>query len=92
MNRDILAAYVVMSVMVTVGVLAVFIGALRGNPDATIVGVLTGVYAAIIGTVMVGRSELKREIQEGKEEIKDVHTWSKINCCFVTVRLKVRVC
>ena len=45
MNRDVLG-YMAMSVMATVGVLAIAIGAARNNPDAILVGILTGVYAA----------------------------------------------
>ncbi len=71
MNREILS-YVVMSIMATVGVLAVFIGASRHNPDAIIVGILTGVYAAIIGIVTSAKSELKKEVKEVKEEIKNL--------------------
>ena len=43
MNRDILS-YIVMSIMATVGVLAIAIGAARDNPDAILVGILTGDY------------------------------------------------
>jgi hypothetical protein len=71
MNRDILA-YVVMSIMATVGILAVFIGASRNNPDAILVGILTGVYATIIGNVTSAKRELKKEIKEVKEETKDL--------------------
>ncbi len=71
MNREILG-YVVMSIMATVGVLAVFIGASRNNPDAIIVGILTGVYATIIGTVTSAKSELKKEIKDTKEQIRDL--------------------
>lgn len=71
MNRDILA-YAVMSIMATVGVLAVAIGAARNNPDAILVGILTGVYAAIIGTSTSATRELKKEIKEIKEEIKNL--------------------
>ena len=78
MNREILG-YVVMSIMATVGVLAVFIGASRNNPDAIIVGILTGVYATIIGTVTSAKSELKKEIKEVKEEIKELRNSPKTN-------------
>ena len=78
MNKDILS-YVVMSIMATVGVLAVFIGASRNNPDAIIVGILTGVYATIVGTVTSAKSELKKEIKEVKEEIKELRKSPKIN-------------
>ena len=71
MNREVLA-YAVMSIMATVGVLAVAIGAARDNPDAIIVGILTGVYATIIGIVTSAKSELKREIKAVKEEIKEL--------------------
>ena len=70
MNRDI-PGYVAMSTMATVGVLAIAIGAARNNPDAIIVGILTGVYATIIGTVTSAKRELKKQIQEMKEEIKE---------------------
>ena len=69
MNRDILG-YVVMSIMATVGVLAVFIGAARNNPDAILVGILTGVYATIIGTATSAKRELRKELEQIREEIK----------------------
>ncbi len=78
MNREILG-YVVMSIMATVGVLAILIGASRNNPDAIIVGILTGVYATIIGTVTSAKSELKKEIKEVKEEIKELRNSPKTN-------------
>ncbi|MBA7480540.1 hypothetical protein ES707_16002 [subsurface metagenome] len=78
MNREILG-YVVMSIMATVGVLAIAIGASRNNPDAIIVGILTGVYATIIGTVTSAKSELKKEIKEVKEEIKELRNSPKTN-------------
>ncbi len=71
MNRDILS-YAVMSIMATVGVLAVFIGAARNNPDAILVGILTGVYATIIGTTTSATRELKRELEQIKEEVKNL--------------------
>ena len=71
MNRDILS-YVVMSIMATVGVLAIAIGASRNNPDAIIVGILTGVYATIIGTATSSKRELGREIKAVKEEIREL--------------------
>ncbi len=76
MNREILG-YVAMSIMATVGVLAVAIGASRNNPDAIIVGILTGVYATIIGIVTSAKSELKKEIKEVKEEIKNLRGMAK---------------
>jgi len=76
MNREILS-YVVMSIMATVGVLAVAIGASRNNPDAIIVGILTGVYAAIIGTTTSAKRELKKELGELKEEIKNLRGMAK---------------
>ena len=78
MNRDILS-YVVMSIMATVGVLAIFIGASRNNPDAIIVGILTGVYATIIGTVTSAKSELKKEIKEVKEQVRELRKSPKSN-------------
>ncbi|MHC4639585.1 MAG: hypothetical protein ACYTBP_16390 [Planctomycetota bacterium] len=78
MNRDILS-YVVMSIMATVGVLAIAIGASRNNPDAIIVGILTGIYAAIIGTVTSSKRELRREIKAVKEEIRELRNSPKIN-------------
>jgi len=78
MNKEILS-YVVMSIMATVGVLAVVIGAARNNPDAIIVGILTGVYAAIIGTVTSAKSELKKEIKQVKEEIRELRKSPKTN-------------
>ena len=78
MNRDILS-YVVMSIMATLGFLAVAIGTSRNNPDAIIVGILTGVYATIIGTVTSPKSELKKEIKEVKEEIKELRNSPKTN-------------
>ena len=71
MNRDILG-YVVMSIMATVGVLAVFIGAARNNPDAILVGILTGVYATVIGTTTSAKRELKRELEQIRGEIKNL--------------------
>ncbi|MGD8499491.1 MAG: hypothetical protein PVJ86_02525 [Phycisphaerales bacterium] len=71
MNRDILA-YVVMSIMATVGVLAVAIGGARNNPDAVLVGILTGVYATIIGTSTSATRGLKKEIKAVKEQIKNL--------------------
>lgn len=76
MNRAILS-YVVMSIMATVGVLAVAIGAARNNPDAIIVGILTGVYATIIGTVTSAKSELKKELEQIKEEVKNLRGMAK---------------
>ena len=78
MNREILS-YVVMSIMATVGVLAIAIGAAGDNPDAIIVGILTGVYAAIMGTVTSAKSELKREIKHVKEEVKELHKLPETN-------------
>jgi len=78
MNRDILS-YVVMSIMATVGVLVIAIGASRNNPDSIIVGILTGVYATIIGTVTSAKRELKKEIKEVKEEIKKLRNSPKTN-------------
>ena len=78
MNREILG-YVAMSIFATVGVLAVAIGASRNNPDAIIVGILTGVYAAIIGTTTSAKSELKKEIKEVKEQIKELCKSPKTN-------------
>lgn len=78
MNREILG-YVAMSIMATVGVLAVAIGASRNNPDAIIVGILTGVYATIIGTTTSATRELKKEIKEVKEEIKELRNSPKTN-------------
>ena len=78
MNREILG-YVAMSIFATVGVLAIAIGASRNNPDAIIVGILTGVYATIIGTVTSAKSELKKEIKEVKEEIKELRNSPKTN-------------
>jgi len=72
-------SYVVMSIFATVGVLAVFIGASRNNPDAIIVGILTGVYATIIGTATSSKRELKKEIKEVKEEIKELRNSPKTN-------------
>ncbi|MHC4146588.1 MAG: hypothetical protein ACYSUD_17660 [Planctomycetota bacterium] len=71
MNRDILG-YAVMSIMATVGVLAVLIGAARNNPDAILVGILTGVYATIIGTTTSAKRELRKELEQMKEEIKNL--------------------
>ncbi|UCE47224.1 MAG: hypothetical protein JSW47_16670 [Phycisphaerales bacterium] len=71
MNRDILG-YIVMSIMATVGVLAVFIGAARNNPDAILVGILTGVYATIIGTTTSAKRELKKELEQIRGEIKNL--------------------
>ena len=76
MNKDILS-YAVMSIMATVGVLAIAIGASRNNPDAIIVGILTGVYAAIIGTVTSAKSELKKELEQIKEEVKNLRGMAK---------------
>ena len=76
MNRAILS-YVVMSIMATVGVLAVAVGAARNNPDAIIVGILTGVYATIIGTVTSAKSELKKELEQIKEEVKNLRGMAK---------------
>ena len=78
MNREILS-YVVMSIMATVGVLAVAIGAARNNPDAIIVGILTGVYATIVGTVTSAKSELKKEIKEVKEQVRELRKSPKSN-------------
>ena len=78
MNRDILN-YFVMSIMATVGVLAIAIGASRNNPDAIIVGILTGVYAAIIGTVTSSKRKLRREIIKVKEEINELRNSTKTN-------------
>jgi hypothetical protein len=72
MNRDILG-YAAMSIMATVGVLAVFIGAARNNPDAILVGILTGAYATIIGTTTSAKRELKKELEQIRGEIKDLH-------------------
>ena len=69
MNRGEILSYVGMSIMATVGVLAVAIGVSRNNPDVIIGGILTGVYATIIGTVTSAKSELRKEI---KEEIKNL--------------------
>lgn len=77
MNREILG-YVVMSIMATVGVLAIAIGSARNNPHAIIVGILTGVYAAIIGTTMSAKRELKKELGEIKEEIKNLRGMAKV--------------
>jgi len=71
MNRYILGN-VVTSIMATVAVLAVAIGAARNNPDAILVGILTGVYATIVGTSTSATRELKKEIKEIKEEIKNL--------------------
>ncbi|MHC4166531.1 MAG: hypothetical protein ACYSWQ_06205 [Planctomycetota bacterium] len=71
MNRDILG-YAVMSIMATVGVLAVLIGAARNNPDAILVGILTGVYATIIGTTTSAKRELRKELEQIKEEVKNL--------------------
>ena len=76
MNRAILS-YVVMSIMATVGVLAVAVGAARNNPDAIIVGILTGVYATIIGIVTSAKSELKKELEQIKEEVKNLRGMAK---------------
>jgi len=76
MNKEILS-YVVMSIMATVGVLAIFIGAARNNPDAIIVGILTGVYATIIGTTTSSKRELKKELEQIKGQIKDLRKSSK---------------
>jgi len=76
MNRGTLS-YVVMSIMATVGVLAVAVGAARNNPDAIIVGILTGVYATIIGTVTSAKSELKKELEQIKEEVKNLRGMAK---------------
>ena len=76
MNRDILS-YVVMSIMATAGVLAIAIGAARNNPDAIIVGILTGVYAAIIGTVTSAKNQLKEEIKQVKEQINELRKLPK---------------
>ena len=43
MNKDILA-YVVMSIMATVGVIAAAVGAARNDPDAILVGMLADDY------------------------------------------------
>ncbi|MHC4559353.1 MAG: hypothetical protein ACYS80_18835 [Planctomycetota bacterium] len=77
MNRDDILSYVGVSIFATVGVLAVVIGASRNNPDAILVGILTGVYAAIIGTTMSAKRELKKEIKEVKEEIKELRNSPK---------------
>jgi len=66
-----------MSIMATVGVLAVAVGAARNNPDAIIVGILTGVYATIIGTVTSAKSELKKELEQIKEEVKNLRGMAK---------------
>ena len=78
MNRDTLG-YVAMSILATIGVPVIAIGAARNNPDAIIVGILTGVYAAIIGTVTSAKRELKKQIQETKEEIKELCESPKTN-------------
>ena len=79
MNRDDILSYVGVSIFATVGFLAIFIGASRNNPDAIIVGILTGVYAAIIGIVTSAKSELKKEIKEVKEEIRELRKSPKTN-------------
>ncbi|KPL24613.1 MAG: hypothetical protein AMJ75_03145 [Phycisphaerae bacterium SM1_79] len=71
MNGDI-AAYVVMSIMATASVLAAAIGAARNNPDAVLVGILIGVYATIIGTNTSVKRQLKNELGQIKQEIKDL--------------------
>jgi len=42
-------------------------------------GILTGVYAAIIGTTTSATRELKKEIKEVKEEIKELRNSPKTN-------------
>jgi len=78
MNRYILGN-VVTSIMATVAVLAVAIGAARNNPDAILVGILTGVYATIVGTSTSAKNELKTEIKGLKNEIKNFHKLSKVD-------------
>jgi len=69
MNRDIFA-YVAMSIMGMGGFFAIFLGAARDNPDAILVGIITGVYSTIIGTTTSAKRELKKELEEIKEGIK----------------------
>ena len=78
MNRDNFG-YVVMSIMATVVILAVVIGVARNKPDLILVGILTGVYATIIGPVTFVKRDLKKEINEVKEEIKELHKSPKTN-------------
>ena len=71
MNKEILG-YVAMSIVATAVLLTVAIGASRNNPDAILLGIVIGVYAIVIGTSMSVKRELKKEIKEVKDQIKNL--------------------
>ena len=77
MNRDNLE-YVAVSIMAMAAViLAVAIGAARNNPNAILAGIVIGVYAVVVGTSTSVKRELKKEIKEVKDQIKNLQSESK---------------
>ena len=74
MNRDNLS-YIAVSIMSMTAVLvAIVIGALRNNPNAILAGIVIGVYAVVVGTSTSVKRELKKEIKELKDQIKNLQS------------------
>jgi branched-subunit amino acid ABC-type transport system permease component len=77
MNRDNLE-YVAVSIMSMTAVLvAIVIGALRNNPNAILAGIVIGVYAVVVGTSTSVKRELKKEIKEVKDQIRNLQSYSR---------------
>ena len=74
MNRDNLS-YIAVSIMsITAVLVAIVIGALRNNPNAILAGIVIGVYAVVVGTSTSVKRELKKEIKELKDQIKNLQS------------------
>jgi Skp family chaperone for outer membrane proteins len=76
-NRDNLAYVAVTIIAMAAVILAIVIGAARNNPDVILAGIVIGVYAVVVGTGTSVKRELKKEIKEVKDQIKNLQSYSK---------------
>ena len=71
MNKDVLG-YVAMAFLGAAAVILMVAGAAKHDFDISLVGMIIGVYAAIIGTSASSSRVLKKEINQIKDQIKNL--------------------